>query len=192
MNRRIDVEISESVEELKRLHKQQPDKRLAQRIHFLLLLKTGQLKRLSQGPDLLNQHRHTLRRWLLRYTQGGLEALLTDETPPGRPSGISSELEAQFEKVLTTTGFAGGYREAHAFAQEQGCTLSYHAVRTFLRNRFGTKPKVARPKHAKQDPEALEAFKKKDLPTPSKRLLRANLAMTKSSSISKTKRDSVG
>lgn len=187
MNRSIRIEIAESAEDLKRLHKQQPDKYLAHRILFLYLLKTGKLTRLSQGPEVLNQHRKTLGEWLDKYRQGGLAGLLQRASPPGPQSSVSPELEANFKAVLESTGFPGGYREAHAFAQEHGCALGYHAIRNFLRTRFGTKLKVARPKHHKQDPEALEAFKKKTLRPKSKPLSPTSRATRRSTSTSKTK-----
>lgn len=189
MNRSIQIEIAESAEDLKRLHKQQPDKYLAQRIHFLYLLKTGTLTRLSQGPVLLNQHRKTLGDWLNKYRHGGLEGLLQRESPPGRQSSVSPELETKFKAVVESTGFPGGYREAHAFAQEHGCDLGYHAIRNFLRTRFETKLKVARPQHHKQDPEALEAFKKRTSAPKSKPRSPANPGTRRSTSTSKMKAD---
>lgn len=192
MNRSIRIEIAESAEELKRLHKQQPDKHLAQRILFLYVLKTGKLTRLSHGPAILNQHRKTLGEWLDKYRQGGLEGLLQRQSPPGPSSSVSPELEAKFKAVLESTGFPGGYREAHAFAQEHGCNLGYHAIRKFLRSRFGTKLKVARPKHHKQAPEAVDAFKKRTLLPKSKRPSPASRGTRPSTSTSKTKADLAG
>jgi transposase len=189
MNRSIRIEIAETAEALKLLHKQQPDKHLAQRLLFLYLLKTGTLTRLSQGPKLLNLHRHTLRRWLNTYLEGGLDALLQRESPPGRTSSISPELEAKFEERVNGVGFPGGYREAFEFAQEHGSDMGYFGIRKYLRTRFGTKLKVARPQHHKQDKEALEAFKKKTLKPKSAKRSTANLVMGKSTSISKTKAD---
>jgi len=187
MNRSIQIEITESAEELQHLHKTQPNKYLAQRLHFLYLLKIGTLTRLSQGPALLNLHRKTLGQWLSKYQEGGLDALLQRQSPPGQKTSISPELEAQFEVILTTTGFPGGYRQAHAFAQEQGCELSYYAIRDFLRSRFGTKLKAARPKHHKQSPEALDAFKKKTLLPTLKQPSPANPATPASISTSRMK-----
>lgn len=161
MNRSIRIDIAETADELKRLHKEQPDKNLAQRIWFLYLLKTGTLTRLSQGPTLLNQHRHTLRQWLNKYISGGLPELLKRETAPGPTCSIPPDLAVQFEEIVKGPGFTGGYREAYDLAQKHGWNVGYFAVRNYLRAHYGTKLKVARPQHHKQDPEALVAFKKK-------------------------------
>lgn len=192
MNRSIRIEIQETAEELKQLHKQQPDKHLAQRIWFLYLLKTGTLTRLSQGPDLLNQHRHTLGRWLKAYETGGLSGLLQRESPPGQSSSIPPELAVKFEEKLNTTGFPGGYVEAFQFAQEHGWDVGYFGVRKYLKTHFGTKLKVARPQHLKQDPEVREAFKKTASKPASVKSSPASPATRRSTSISRTKAGSDG
>lgn len=192
MNRSIRIEIQETAEELKQLHKQQPDKHLAQRLWFLYLLKTGTLKRLSQGPDLLNQHRHTLGRWLKAYETGGLTGLMQRESPPGQSSRIPPELAAKFEERLNTTGFPGGYVEAYAFAQEHGWEVGYFGVRKYLKTHFGTQLKVARPQHFKQDPKARETFKKTASKPLSMKRSPTSRAIRKSTSTFKTKAGSDG
>lgn len=167
MNRSIRIKIKETPEELKQLHKQQPEKHLAQRVWFLYVLKTDTLTRLSQAPDLLNQHRHTLERWLKAYETGGFSGLLQRESPPGQSSSIPPELAAKFEEKLNTTGYFG--------------------VRKYLKTHFGTQLKLARPQHVKQNSEAREAFKKTTLRLSSVKPSPGSPAIRKSTSTSKTK-----
>lgn len=83
MNHSIRIEISETLEELKRLHKEQPDKNPAQRLWFLYLLKTRKLTRLSpRAWPAEPASPHPLRVWLNKYLAGGLPELLRRESPP--------------------------------------------------------------------------------------------------------------
>lgn len=159
MNRSIRIPIKESAEELKQMYIQETDKRRAERVQFLYLLKTEQITSLSHGTQLLIHHRHTLSRWLSSYENGGLEQLLERESPPGRPVSVSGELQKLLEDKLSTNGFES-YKDAHAFMQQHGYTGDYNSALHYLKKHQETRIKVTRPQHIKQDKEARDAFKK--------------------------------
>jgi len=100
MNRSIKIEITESPKELKRLYRSETDKRKAERIQFLYLLKTNQISSLLHGSKQLMHHRHTLSHWLEKYENGGLEGLLAREKPGGNKPLVSAELQNILEKKL--------------------------------------------------------------------------------------------
>ena len=159
MNRSIKIEIIESEEDIKQKYLQETDKRRAERLHFLYLLKTRQLSSLTEGTKLLMHHRHTLSSWLTNYEQGGIDALLERSSPPGRKSSVSEELKELLEEKLSTEGFAS-YKDAHAFMQQHDYSGDYNSALQYLKKHHETRVKVSRPQHIKQDKEARDAFKK--------------------------------
>lgn len=159
MNRSIRIPIQESAEQLKKLYLQETDKRRAERIHFLYLLKTEQITSFKQGTHLLMHHRHTLSRWLVAYEEGGLDQMLERESPPGRPPAVSDELRDLLEAKLKANGFAS-FKDAHAFMQQHGYTGDYNSGMHYLKTHHQARLKVARPQHVKQDPQQRDAFKK--------------------------------
>ena len=153
------VPIRESTQELHVLMRQQPDKYLYQRLHFLYLLKTGLATKMGQASLILNIHRKNLSLWLKAYEQGGLEKLLDRQRPPGSKPSITPEIHEAIKKRLETTGF-DSFLEARQFVEDQGVKLGYKAVRSYLHKHFKVKLKVPRPRHIRQKPENIVAFKK--------------------------------
>lgn len=159
MNRSIKIEIKESPKLLKRLYRHENDKRKAERLLFLYLLKTGQISSLLQGSELLMHHRHTLSDWLEKYEHGGIKALLLREKPGGNTPKVSLDLKDMLEEKLKSEGFSS-YKEAHEFMQEHGYEYTYDAAVKYLKKHHDTRLKTARPQHIKQDPDARDDFKK--------------------------------
>ena len=159
MNRSIKIEIKESAKTLKQLYRSETDKRKAERLHFLYLLKTQQISSLLQGTKQLMQHRHTLSTWLQKYEEGGLEGLLKRDKPGGQKPKVSPELKALLEEKLENEGF-NSFKDAHAFMQEHGYEYTYGAAMTYLKKHHNARLKTVRPQHVKQNPEQRETFKK--------------------------------
>lgn len=159
MNRSIKIEILESPAKLKKMYRSETDKRKSERLQFLYLLKTSEIKSLSQGAKILMHHRHTLSSWLEKYESGGLEELLKRDVPGGNPPSVSDSLKELLEERLNENGFSS-YKEAHEFMQDHGYISGYDAASNYLKKYHETRLKTSRPQHIKQDPEAREAFKK--------------------------------
>lgn len=151
--------IHQSSEELKRLLKTQKDVRKRQRVEMLYLLQSGQAKTRLQGAALLGVHRQSVAAWLEAYERGGMEALLTIGTPPGKPSRLSPEVwEALQARLAQPQGFAS-YGQIQKYREEEHqVQLAYSTVHALVRYKLKAKPKTPRPSHKKKDPEQVEAF----------------------------------
>ena len=150
MNKRVPV-IHESADELKeRLsHERHPTKR--QRLHALYLLATGQARFRSDLATLLAVDRNTIGRWLERYTQGGLAALLDVYIPSGKAPALSPDQLAQLQQALQQPeGFASYDAVRHWIHETLGVALSYKATHKLVRYKLGAKLKVPRPAHEKK------------------------------------------
>ena len=75
MKRKV-PEITESIEDLKRLLRQAKKKHEVQRLNVLYLLKSGQAKTRLEVAKLLGVDRGSVGTWLSAYETGGLENLL--------------------------------------------------------------------------------------------------------------------
>ena len=72
----LKIEIAESEETLRSLLAQLKSTQLAERVQILYWLKTRQAESVGHLASLVSHHRTTVSRWLSKYRQGGLKALL--------------------------------------------------------------------------------------------------------------------
>jgi len=101
-------------------------------------------------------------RWLSRYRQGGLGALLTKRTVPGATRKMPAEaLEKRKARLAQAEGFHR-YPEIQQWL-EQTCQLKveYGTLYRVVRYELKAKLKVPRPRALAQDPQKLNAFPKK-------------------------------
>jgi len=150
MNKRVPV-IHESADELKQRlsHERHPAKR--QRLHALFLLASGQARFRSDLATLLAVDRNTIGRWLERYAQGGLPALLDVYIPSGKAPALSPDQLAQLQQALQQPeGFAAYDAVRHWIHATFGVALSYKATHKLVRYKLGAKLKVPRPAHEKK------------------------------------------
>jgi transposase len=153
MNRTMPV-IHESADDLKHRLQQERDPRKRQRLHLLYLLATGQARRRCQAAHLLGVERNTIGRWLTRYTQGGLDALLDVYVPAGKAPALAPEQLAQLQQRLAQPDGFASYGEIQQWiATTLGVQLGYHAVHTLVHDKLRARPKVARPSHEKKVPK---------------------------------------
>lgn len=156
----ITLFIKENEKDLLKRYRQESDKSVKERLHFLYLLKSGQVTTQTKASQLLGRHRHTIRRWLEAYESGGLEKYLTVGHGGGKVPQVSPELlEALKSRLSESEGF-NSYFEIQLWLEERGCSLNYEAVFWYVNRKLGARPKVARPKNPKQDPQRVESFKK--------------------------------
>lgn len=126
---------------------------LRDRLHFLILAKTGAVASLAQAAERLLRHRNTLSRWAADYRNGGLEALLTLKPvgkPPGQRSIPALVFEALKQRLECPSGFASYVEVVHWLRHEHAVELCYSSVHQIVRYELGAKLKAPRPSHPKK------------------------------------------
>ena len=88
MNKRI-PEIKDNLDELQSRLQKEKDSDKKQRIHMLVLLKSGQARTRKEVAKHLAVHRNTIRDWLTKYETYGIDGLL-EIKPLGQPKGQRS------------------------------------------------------------------------------------------------------
>ncbi len=161
------IEITESVEELKELLGQQRQGRRKERVQALYWLKSEQVSDLPTVAQLLGRHLATVYRWMERYRAGGLARLLElDYVHRGRPSVLPEAARAALKARLAQPegGFASYKAIQTWLAEKFGLELAYPTLHRLVRYQLKAKLKVPRPRHVHQSVAELVDFKKKSAP----------------------------
>jgi len=160
MKKPHDLEIKESLSELKKLRTKQPTLLKQKRIDCLIHIKTSRFETRQQLSTHLGIHIRTQERWLYKYREGGISLFMTD-LPNNRPSKIITPVihEALESRVNSSDAPLLGYWEAQQWlAEEFGVKIKYHWLRKYMVTHFKTKLKSPRKSHYKKDEQAIEAF----------------------------------
>jgi len=161
MPRLLQLEIAESVEYLEKSYKQAHSASHKERLQMLWWLKSEQVKQHQELRCRLGRDGSTISRWLQKYRQGGISALLEFKTAPGRLPEIRGEA---LEKLQARLNQPQGFRSYGEIVQwlkdECGLCVDYKTVHQTVRYRLKAKLKVPRPHSIKQDEQAVETFKK--------------------------------
>jgi transposase len=162
MARKCTIEVSESIEDLKKLYKRQRNFRIRTRVKSLILLKEKKFKRQTDISNYLGIDYATLKRWFKKYKEYGLASLLKIESGGAKNSCISKDIHKGLEaKLQDPKNPLLGYWDAVLWVHEQyGETINYQTLRSYLIRHFKTKLKHPRKSHYKKDEQAIEAFKK--------------------------------
>lgn len=161
------IEIRETAVELEALIQQQSNPNLKERLQVLYLLKLPNAMSISEIAKVVGRNRGSVQRWLSQYRSNGLTSLLETRQSPGRPQVIPNWAVESLKRRLDDpeTGF-GSYTQVQQWLSETlNVQAEYATVHHLVRYRLGAKLKAARPVHAKQNPEAREAFKQTSAPT---------------------------
>lgn len=161
MSRVVKIEISETSETLlQRLKRPQPgDAR--DKIQALYLLKTNCVETVQYLAIILGRHRTTLQRWLAQYRQGGLEAMLNSKPRTGRKPSIPQTVRERLAQELDDPEGFESYLEVKKWLETtQEISASYKVVHHTVRYQMQAKLKVPRPTSSKQEPGAIDDFKK--------------------------------
>lgn len=162
MSRVVKIEITETVEELHQLLKQQKTVSTREKIQALYLLQSKQVKTVKKLAEILGRPRITLQRWLKLYREGGLSRLLEQKKSPGRPKIIQEEIREELKQELADPQGFKSYEEIRTWIRAvAGIEVSYKVVHDTVRYQMKAKLKVPRPVNIKKEEKAEEEFKKK-------------------------------
>lgn len=143
--------IIESEAELKAQLRRETHPKRKQRLQALYLLRSGQTRSRVQVATLLGVNRNTVGEWLERYAQGGLQALLTIQTPPGATPTLNAAQLARLRAVLAQAeGFASYKAVQQWIAAELQVEMPYKTVHRIVRYQLHAKLKQPRPVHVKK------------------------------------------
>lgn len=161
MARSLQLDIQESREELEHRLKAQTTGTGKERLQMLYWLKLGKLSKRQQLAQLLHRSESTITRWVAQYRGGGLPALLEVKQAPGKPAKVPPEAVAQLRQRLQQPPGLKSYGEVQQWLQQTcGVNAAYKTVHKLVRYQLQAKLKVPRPRSHKQNPVALEQFKK--------------------------------
>lgn len=162
MGRKSTISIIETLDELQERRRKEKDHRIKVRIYGLILIKEQRFARQQELAEYLGVDLSTLSRWIRKYKESGLDAVLKIESGGARRNSVSPSLhEALKERVKSPTNPFRSYKEAVQWVKdEHRIELEYNTLRTYLMRHFKTKIKAPRKSHYKKDDQAEEAFKK--------------------------------
>jgi transposase len=150
-------EIKESLEDIKRLEKTERHARIAKRLQFLRLLKSGEEDSLSGIAKTLGIGEKTARNWWKAYKKGGIENLKKWEYKGRKPKITQEDL---FKVIDWENNPPATLREARDIIKEKkGIDYTLHGLWYLFRNNK-IKLKTGRPRNYKKDLEKEEEFKK--------------------------------
>jgi transposase len=130
------------------------DAKKRHRLQALYLLASGQASSRLVLAELMAVPRHTIRAWLRLYEQGGLPALFTLPTAPGKASTLPPQVRTKLQlRLADPQGFASYGEIQHYLAREHQVHLSSSAVHALIRYQLQAKPQAPRRSHPKKSPQ---------------------------------------
>ena len=149
---------------LRREAKGESDARVARRILAIANALDGMSR--ADAARSAGMDRQTLRDWVLRYNEHGLDGLC-DRWGDGRPPRLTPEEQAELLGIVLagsdpeTTGISAYTREDLAAICAQRFGKSFHpSSMSRVLKRLGLSRQKTRPSHPLKDPAAQAAFKK--------------------------------
>jgi transposase len=161
MGNQFRVEVGESSSELQHRLCHAVTAASKERLQMLYWIKIGAIATRQELSQRLGRNSSTVYRWLKRYKQGGIEALLEVKTPPGKLSLIPAPVMKQLsERLSQPQGFKSYDQIQEWLNQECQVVVAYKTVHKIVRYKLKAKLKVPRPRSVKANPQVQEAFKK--------------------------------
>ena len=145
--------LNESPDALHALLRAERDAERRRRLHALVLIADGIATTRAHIAEHLAIHRNTVSRWLARYREGGIEAMLHVGTSGGRPgqrtvpTAVFAALTAQLRR---REGFASYEAVQRWLDTHYGIALGYKSVHALVHRYAGGRLKVPRPVHPKK------------------------------------------
>ena len=113
MSGRPHIKITESVESLREILKQQKKILGYNKVQMLYLFHSKQVETVREVSAVLGKSEATIHRWLFQYKKGGLENLLKNRQVFGRPKKFSVEIAASLQQELKDPEGFHSYQEVH-------------------------------------------------------------------------------
>lgn len=156
---RYDHLITETADDLLRIEHTHRHSPVAGRIKMLRLLKSGLYRSRRALTDVLGFSERQLHRWFETYRDGGLDAMIAFERPPGPPERITTEAWDALEAEMKA-GRIGRLEDARQFlAEHHGIDYSVAGLSDLFQRRK-VKLKTGRLRHVKASAAEQEAFLK--------------------------------
>ena len=163
VGRPFEVPIPESLETLEQSLRQARTASQKERLLMLVWLKTKEVTSRAELASRCHRDKATITRWIRRYKDGGLAALLSVGKAPGATPTIQGKALERLKARLGNP--EEGFHSYGAIQQwlndECGLAVKYGTVYRVVRYQLKAKLKVPRPRSNDQDAEAMERFKKK-------------------------------
>jgi transposase len=154
------IKITESVEDLREILKQQNKILAYNKVQMLYLFQSKQVKTVREVSTVLGKSEATIHRWLSQYRKGGLENLLKNRQVFRRPKKFSVEIAASLQQELRDPEGFKSYKEVHLWLWLiKGIASSYPAVYSLVRGELKSKLKIPRPGSISQKFSAISEFK---------------------------------
>jgi transposase len=129
MSRTLKLDIAESEEYSEKSVRHAKNAQQKERLQMLWWLKSGQVSEHRQLSQCLERNPSTITRWLQRYRQGGLSALLEVKQAPGQTPKIRGELLSKLEERLATSEGFTSYSAVQRWLEAQaGQSFHYKTV----------------------------------------------------------------
>lgn len=162
MGRKSVIEIKECIEDLESLLKSNRNFKIQQRIQSLIYTKKGKFITQKELSDFLDIDYATLKRWLKKYKEQGLDALLKLESGGNYKGVVSEQLHQALEQKLndSKSPLLGYWHAVEWVKENHGQDIHYQTLRGYLIRHFQSKKKHPRKSHYKKDEQALAVFKK--------------------------------
>jgi transposase len=162
MGKYSDINITESLEDLKKLQKSLKGHRSRNRIQSLIYTKQRRFRTRLELANHLGVGIVSLKRWTKIYLESGIDAILNINSGGHKQGLISKEIhDALKKRVYNSTDPFRGYKDALLWVNKTfNKTFKYNHLRKYLITNFNTKLKSPRKSHYKKDEQAIEAFKK--------------------------------
>jgi transposase len=164
MGTAISVRTDYSIQEVRRLAARAKDAGQARRLLAIAAVLDGALR--EDAAKIGGMDRQTLRDWVVRFNEQGPDGLI-NKAAPGAPGKLTAEHKAFLARLVEE----GPIPAIHGVVRWRACDLMMRLHEEFgisvsddtvyrALKELGFSHVSARPKAYKQDPEAMEAFKK--------------------------------
>lgn len=162
MGRLMNLEITESITELKKIQKKQLSIKAERRVLCLILLKSEKFPNQELLAEYLGIGRQCLVHWLSLYRKLGIEGILLSPSRTKPSKIITPQIhEGLALKVKDAKQPLLGYWDAQRWVKEEfGVEVTYHWLRVYMIKYFKTKLKSPRKSHIKKDEGQQETFLK--------------------------------
>lgn len=160
MKVRLNPDIKEESEELRKMMLSEKDGRIKERIHVLYLLKTGICRTIRDISETIGRRRNTVSGWIKKYKDGGTELLCIRESSPGRPSVLTDDEKNIIREKLNDVNGFGSYNEIYRHVEkETGKKINKKTLYHICHYRLNAVSKVPRPYNPKKNNENIRIFK---------------------------------